>query len=74
MLFFQRPMWCPVKPVYLTRLTQKQLRRSGMIIDLFKTKKITPKGCHFFAGKPCHLFRQAQHTAFGIEYCVTSVI
>jgi hypothetical protein len=44
-----------------------------MIIDLFKTDKITPKGCHVIAGESCHLFRQAQHTAFGIEYCVTSV-
>jgi hypothetical protein len=43
-----------------------------MIIDLCKMGKITPKGWHDF--KTCHLFRQAQHTAFGIAKCVILVI
>ena len=37
-----------------------------MIIDSSKMDQITPKGCHALGRKPCHLFRQAQHTAFGI--------
>jgi hypothetical protein len=37
-----------------------------LIMDLFKTDKITPKGCHVFSGESCH--------PFGIEYCVTSVL
>ncbi len=38
-----------------------------MIIDVNKMDQITPKGCHAFGYKTYHLFRQAQHTAFGIE-------
>ena len=43
-----------------------------MIIDSNKIDRITPKGCHAFGRKLCHLFRHGerksnrQHTAFGI--------
>lgn len=34
----------------------KQLRRGGMIIDLCRTVKITPKGCHIFSTELCRPF------------------
>ena len=39
-----------------------------MIIDFHKMGIPTPKGCHIFSGESFHLFRQAQHTAFGIWF------